>query len=114
MSCCRCAILASGWMPKPAIESSNRSFTTKPTGQGTGLGLATVYGIVKQSGGDIRLRSELGGGTTFIIYLPRLRVADGQQMRRSPAAGVHHGGSETILLVEDDVSLRHLALRVLR
>jgi signal transduction histidine kinase/CheY-like chemotaxis protein len=89
-------------------------FTTKPTGQGTGLGLATVYGIVKQSGGDIRLRSELGGGTTFIIYLPRLREADRRQMRRSPAARVHHGGSETILLVEDDVSLRHLALRVLR
>jgi signal transduction histidine kinase/ActR/RegA family two-component response regulator len=89
-------------------------FTTKPTGQGTGLGLATVYGIVKQSGGDIRLRSELGAGTTFNIYLPRLHPADGRQMRRSPAAGVNHGGSETILLVEDDVSLRHLALRVLR
>jgi CheY-like chemotaxis protein len=89
-------------------------FTTKPTGQGTGLGLATVYGIVKQSGGDIRLRSELGGGTTFVIYLPRLQQADAHQARRSPAAGVTHGGSETILLVEDDVSLRHLALRVLR
>jgi two-component system cell cycle sensor histidine kinase/response regulator CckA len=89
-------------------------FTTKPTGQGTGLGLATVYGIVKQSGGDIRLRSELGGGTTFFISLPRLQPTDGRQVRRSPAGGVHHGGSETILLVEDDVSLRHLALRVLR
>jgi two-component system cell cycle sensor histidine kinase/response regulator CckA len=69
---------------------------------------------VKQSGGDIRLRSELGGGTTFNIYLPRLHPTDGRQMRRSPAGGVNHGGSETILLVEDDVSLRHLALRVLR
>jgi signal transduction histidine kinase/ActR/RegA family two-component response regulator len=89
-------------------------FTTKPTGEGTGLGLATVYGIVKQSGGDIKLRSELGGGTTFVIYLPRLRQAEAHQARRSPAGGVAHGGSETILLVEDDVSLRHLALRVLR
>jgi CheY-like chemotaxis protein len=89
-------------------------FTTKPTGQGTGLGLATVYGIVKQSDGDIRLRSELGGGTTFVLYLPRLRAADVRQGRRSPSAGVDVGGSEAILLVEDDVALRNLALRVLR
>jgi signal transduction histidine kinase/ActR/RegA family two-component response regulator len=93
-------------------------FTTKPTGAGTGLGLATVYGIVKQSDGDIRLRSELGGGSTFIIYLPRLRAADGSggglQARRSSATGANAGGSETVLLVEDDVALRHLALRVLR
>jgi CheY-like chemotaxis protein len=91
-------------------------FTTKPIGTGTGLGLATVYGIVKQSDGDIRLRSELGGGSTFVIYLPRLRAADGTglQARRSPATGANAGGSETILLVEDDVALRNLALRVLR
>ncbi|MFL5606712.1 MAG: ATP-binding protein [Gemmatimonadaceae bacterium] len=89
-------------------------FTTKPIGEGTGLGLATVYGIVKQSGGDIKLRSELGGGTTFVIYLPRLRATDGRQARKSPTTGINAHGSETILLVEDDVSLRHLALRVLR
>jgi nitrogen-specific signal transduction histidine kinase/CheY-like chemotaxis protein len=91
-------------------------FTTKPTGAGTGLGLATVYGIVKQSDGDIRLRSELGGGSTFVIYLPRLRAADGSGLpaRRSPATGAKLGGAETILLVEDDVALRNLALRVLR
>jgi PAS domain S-box-containing protein len=88
-------------------------FTTKPVGQGTGLGLSTVYGIVKQSGGFIWVYSEPGQGTTFKVYLPRVGselggAADGE---RAPAA---EGGSETILIVEDEELVRSLASRALR
>ncbi|MFI5257591.1 MAG: ATP-binding protein [Gemmatimonadales bacterium] len=89
-------------------------YTTKGLGLGTGLGLSTVYGIVKQSGGDIHVRSELGRGTTFKIYFPRLA---GERVRlgaHTPARGMASGGSETVLLVEDDEPLRNLAARVLR
>jgi PAS domain S-box-containing protein len=82
-------------------------FTTKPMGKGTGLGLATVYGIVKQSGGSIQVESEVGQGAAFRIYLP---VAEGN-MRRSPApiAGEEvAGGTETILIAEDEPDLREL------
>lgn len=86
-------------------------FTTKAPGEGTGLGLSTVYGIVKQSGGDIRVRSEPGQGTAFDIYLP---CADAPP-RVAPAGSVRAArGSETILVVEDDPSLRSLAVRVLK
>jgi PAS domain S-box-containing protein len=88
-------------------------FTTKAVGSGTGLGLATVYGIVKQSGGDIRVRSELGRGTSFRIYFPCVPRPEVDR-RRTPAAGLTVGGRETILLVEDDAPLRQLAARLLR
>ena len=82
-------------------------FTTKETDHGTGLGLATVYGIVKQSGGYISVYSEVGIGTTFKIYLPRVQgVADGLVSSSLPAT--IERGSETILLVEDDAALRTL------
>jgi two-component system cell cycle sensor histidine kinase/response regulator CckA len=88
-------------------------FTTKGVGQGTGLGLSTVYGIVKQSGGYIFVYSEPGKGTTFTIYFPR--VAE----RAEPLVQSHEqaelpGGSETILVVEDDESLRELAVQMLQ
>jgi two-component system cell cycle sensor histidine kinase/response regulator CckA len=83
-------------------------FTTKPMGKGTGLGLATVYGIVKQSGGSIHVESQVGRGTTFRIYLP---VAEGsmRQQQKPVLNGTVAGGSETILIAEDEPDLRELA-----
>jgi len=87
-------------------------FTTKPVGQGTGLGLSTVYGTVKRSGGGILVFSEPGRGTTFEIYLPRLEQASVKPAILSPRRKAD-GGSETILIVEDDSSLRWLTVQIL-
>jgi PAS domain S-box-containing protein len=82
-------------------------FTTKARGKGTGLGLATVYGIVKQSGGSIAVDSELGKGTTFNVYLPRATEAATEPTAALPVAE-SLGGSETILLAEDQPDVRSL------
>ena len=88
-------------------------FTTKEVGKGTGLGLATVFGIVKQSGGDIGVDSEPGRGTTFKIYLPSVRAP--RRPGRGPAAGdrVSPAASETILLVDDEELVRSFEREVL-
>ncbi len=87
-------------------------FTTKEQGKGTGLGLAMVHGIIKQSGGHIWVYSEPGQGTTFKIYLPQLdHTAQKSKQRRG--ALVQQGGSETVLIVEDDTSVRSLINQVL-
>jgi CheY-like chemotaxis protein len=87
-------------------------YTTKEPGKGTGLGLSTVYGIVKQSGGFVWVYSEVGQGTTFKVYLPRVEVdCPTAERTRPPAAPCT--GSETVLLVEDDSEVREVARRVL-
>jgi PAS domain S-box-containing protein len=87
-------------------------FTTKPAGRGTGLGLATILGIVKQSGGEIELESEPGKGTAFFIYLP-LAEGDGRTAAKPPEKQTSLRGRETVLLVEDDRMLRRLGERLL-
>jgi len=88
-------------------------FTTKGVGGGTGLGLATCYGIVKQSGGHINVYSEPGQGTAFRIYLPRVSDTVDRSPQRGPQAEIPRG-TETILIVEDEPEVRALAVLVLR
>ncbi|EJE50981.1 PAS domain S-box [Acidovorax sp. CF316] len=102
-------------MPAELIEQIfDPFFTTKPTGQGTGLGLSMVYGFVRQSGGHVRVQSEVGVGTTMRLYLPR---HDGQVLEdaaESPADSVQQGDGETILVVEDESTIRTLTVEVLK
>ncbi len=89
-------------------------FTTKGVGKGTGLGLATCHGIVKQSGGHIAVYSELGRGTTFKIYLPQVEQKTETKLSVQPKISLElPRGTETILLVEDDPSLREMAATLL-
>jgi nitrogen-specific signal transduction histidine kinase/CheY-like chemotaxis protein len=87
-------------------------FTTKEVGKGTGLGLSTVYGIVKQSGGNIWVYSEIGSGTAFKIYLPRV-PDNAEEYKRLPTLRDLPTGTETILIVEDEEMVRKLARSVL-
>jgi CheY-like chemotaxis protein len=84
-------------------------FTTKEPGKGTGLGLATVYGIVKQSGGEIEVESALGEGATFRLYLPAANEPLSTTAEPEPGGPNTVSGSETVLLVEDQPSVRTLA-----
>ncbi len=84
-------------------------FTTKPKGLGTGLGLATIFGAVKQAGGAIEVYSEVGQGTTFKIFLPRVEEQADQLIKGRSELDVARG-NETVLLVEDDESVRGVAL----
>ncbi len=88
-------------------------FTTKQAGKGTGLGLATIYGIVQQSGGSIWVESEPGSGSTFEIYLPRVECIE-DAPETDPRILSTPRGTETILLVEDEPSVRLLAARLLK
>jgi PAS domain S-box-containing protein len=101
-----------GMPPEIVARIFEPFFTTKPLGQGTGLGLATVYGIVKQSDGYITVDSEVGAGTTFAVYFPRLD-AGAVATESAASATVRLHGSETILVAEDDPALRHVIHRVL-
>ena len=87
-------------------------FTTKEKGKGTGLGLSTVYGIIKQSGGYVFVQSELGRGTVFTIYFPRVDEPS-EPLGTTQVAMASAGGSETVLLVEDEDSVRQLVRETL-
>jgi PAS domain S-box-containing protein len=87
-------------------------FTTKEKGKGTGLGLSTSYGIIRQSGGAIRVASEVGRGSVFTVYLPRVD-ADDQPKARRPAEAKTFAGAESILVIEDDAPVRNAVQRML-
>jgi PAS domain S-box-containing protein len=86
-------------------------FTTKEKGKGTGLGLATVYGIVKQAGGDIWVYSEVGKGTAFKLYFPRVMEPSAEEPAREPRQ--RESALETVLVVEDEQSVRDLTVKML-
>jgi PAS domain S-box-containing protein len=99
-----------GMPPEVVGRAFEPFFTTKESGKGTGLGLSTVYGIVKQSGGDIHIESQVNAGTTFVVSLPVV------QERAAPAPAVREErprGTETILFVEDEKQVRELVSQVL-
>jgi signal transduction histidine kinase/CheY-like chemotaxis protein len=104
----------SGMDPATQAKMFEPFFTTKPQGKGSGLGLATVYGIVEQSGGHIRCHSALGAGTEFRIYLPRsdARASLSSQEARAPKPMA--AGAGTILLVDDEAAVRRILSVVLR
>jgi signal transduction histidine kinase len=89
-------------------------FTTKQPGQGTGLGLSQVYGFVKQSGGHVKIRSEVGEGTTVNVYLPRAHAAASAAEEADGAQVVGASGSESILVVEDEADVRSYLVETLR
>jgi PAS domain S-box-containing protein len=110
----------SGMTPEVQERVFEPFFTTKPQGQGTGLGLAQVYGFIKQSGGHVAIYSEAGHGTTVRLYLPRLkpvaRTVDGPAagLDAAPAGDSPAQGGQTILLVEDEVGVRKFAAEALQ
>jgi CheY-like chemotaxis protein len=99
-------------MPRDVLERAFEPFfTTKPTGQGTGLGLSMAYGFVKQSGGEIVLKSEVGEGTSVRIFLPRSEAEPSRQDHVAATPLV--GGLETILVVEDEEDVRSTTCGIL-
>jgi CheY-like chemotaxis protein len=103
-----------GGMPKDIVEKATEPFfTTKPAGQGTGLGLSQVYGFVKQSGGHLRIYSEPGEGTTVKIYLPRCVTNVAELPPANAGQRLLEGSGETILVVEDDSDVRDYVVEAL-
>ncbi len=102
-----------GMTPEVAARVFEPFFTTKETGKGSGLGLAMVYGFAKQSGGHVKIYSELGIGTTVKLYLPEVTAPAEALIEATETQIVHPTGCETILVVEDEDDVRQLAVRVL-
>jgi two-component system, cell cycle sensor histidine kinase and response regulator CckA len=101
-----------GMSPETLARVFEPFFTTKETGRGTGLGLSTVHGIVKQSGGHLEVYSEVGRGTTFKVYLPRVDEA-AEQRPAGTFEPAHLAGRETVLLVEDEELIRRVVTQAL-
>ena len=102
-----------GMAPDVVARAFDPFFTTKPIGQGTGLGLSMIYGFAKQSGGHVRIDSEVGRGTTITLYLPRAAHGDTVEQPAADRA-VPRGDGETVLIVEDDATVRMLVVEVLK
>jgi PAS domain S-box-containing protein len=98
-----------GMAPEVIARAFDPFFTTKPIGQGTGLGLSMIYGFTRQSGGQARIYSEVGAGTTVRLYLPRYRgEAPEETSEVTPAVAPRAGSDETVLVVDDEPSVRML------
>lgn len=102
-----------GMAPEIIARAFDPFFTTKPIGQGTGLGLSMIYGFVRQSGGQVRVYSEVGKGTTMCIYLPRHHGDVGENETAKAAERIAPGTGETVLVVDDEPTLRMLIEDVL-
>lgn len=102
-----------GMDPETMLHIFEPFFTTKGIGKGTGLGLATIHGIVKQSGGHIWVYSELGEGTTFRVYFPKSQKAPGTEAEQEIVSTREMSGDETVLVVEDEAGVRRLVCDVL-
>jgi CheY-like chemotaxis protein/anti-sigma regulatory factor (Ser/Thr protein kinase) len=102
-----------GMSPEVIERAFEPFFTTKPIGQGTGLGLSMVYGFARQSGGQVRIYSEIGMGTTICIYLPRHCGEAVSDTAEGVSLEEVKGSGETILVVDDEATIRHLIDEVL-
>jgi PAS domain S-box-containing protein len=100
-----------GMAPEVRAHAFEPFFTTKPAGKGSGLGLATIYGFARQSGGNVTIYSELGKGTTVNLYLPHAGRGAAEETPSGGASVVHAGRGETVLIVEDDDRVRRLTAR---
>ncbi|WP_426020373.1 PAS domain S-box protein [Brevundimonas sp. DWR2-3-1b1] len=102
-----------GMPPEVQAQAFDPFFTTKPLGQGTGLGLSMIHGFVRQSGGQVRIYSEIGQGTTMCLYLPRHQggVEEGDEVSGTPVTEGGHG--ETVLIIDDEATVRMLVAEVL-
>ncbi|MBL6453949.1 PAS domain S-box protein [Belnapia sp. T6] len=101
-----------GMPPDVIAKAFDPFFTTKPLGQGTGLGLSMIYGFARQSGGQVRIRSEVGRGTVVSLYLPR-HLGPSETAEAPSAAEARPGAGETVLVVDDEPTIRMLVLDVL-
>ena len=103
-----------GMDPETVRRAFEPFFTTKPVGRGTGLGLSQVYGFAKQSGGHVKIYSELGQGTTVKMYLPRFEAVEDELPAQPPAPIPEGSSQETILVVEDEANVRAYSVEALR
>lgn len=102
-----------GMPPEVQAQAFDPFFTTKPLGQGTGLGLSMIHGFVRQSGGQVRIYSEMGKGTTMCLYLPRYQGDVAGEEEVDPTALVDGGHGETVLIIDDEETVRRLVAEVL-